>query len=786
MLLKNKNNIRTYRKVAGLFLIFSLFFSSFPSFKQAQAETPRNFASPFQKNISKFNSDKNQEIIEGEIIVKYKKDKIDLEKASGRKKAENSENSKKLEKLDEVEDLNLRLVKTARTTDDTIQELLSDPDVEFAEPNFKRHPMSVPNDTEYLNQWALPKISAPEAWDLETADQQDIIVAVIDTGVDYTHPDLIGNMWNGTTCVNENNVAISGGCPNHGWNFEHDNNDPFDIEGHGTFVAGVIAGTANNSKGISGTSFHNNIKIMPIKFGFDTMSEIKAINFAKNNGARVINASFGGSSSSSLEKNVIDAFPGIFVSAAGNDGTNNDTNPLYPASYTSSNIISVSATDSNDNLASFSNYGATSVDLAAPGVNIQSTDSDNTIFSSASETFDSSSLPYLPTTFSNTSGQWQTASWQDPEHPNDKYASPGITYNANTDIEIVSAFSTNTSSSEALYLSFYIEGDIESAPNCANDYLNVYTSDNTNISTISSTPVHRFWSPKNRGHFYTSSESERAQMLATYSPSEWTYEGVAYNSYGEASGNLVPVYRFWSAQNQHHFYTASETEKNSVDASYTDNEWKLEGIAYYAYTTPEANTKPVYRFWSAQNKVHFYTGEESEKNSTDANYSDNEWKLEGAAWYVPVNANSITTENWTLQEKYCGFSAGETVSLDLTAFKSLQMKIKFLWHTDGNSNTQNFSTSPTLPKIDDVLLEEFNLNSDAYQSGGAGTSYATPLVAGAVAMALSKKPTLSSSDAKSIILNSVDQIPALSGKSVSGGRLNLKKVMEDAAAFIPF
>ncbi|EKD46754.1 MAG: hypothetical protein ACD_67C00079G0001 [uncultured bacterium] len=154
---------------------------------------------------------------------------------------------------------------------------------------------------------------------------------------------------------------------------------------------------------------------------------------------------------------------------------------------------------------------------------------------------------------------------------------------------------------------------------------------------ISSTPVHRFWSPKNRGHFYTSSESERAQMVAAYSPSEWTYEGVAYNSFGESAGNLVPVYRFWSAQNQHHFYTASEDEKNSVDANYTDNEWKYEGIAYYAYTTQEANTKPVYRFWSAQNKVHFYTGEESEKNSTDANYSDNEWKLEGAAWYVPVN-----------------------------------------------------------------------------------------------------------------------------------------------------
>lgn len=148
-------------------------------------------------------------------------------------------------------------------------------------------------------------------------------------------------------------------------------------------------------------------------------------------------------------------------------------------------------------------------------------------------------------------------------------------------------------------------------------------------------PIYRFWSPANRGHFFTSSATERDNIIAAYPPSAWTYEGAAYDSYNTTGSGLTPVYRFWSNQNQHHFYTANENEKNQVVANYTDDEWLLEGIAYYAFQIQQPGTIPAYRFWSNQNRVHFYTANEAEKNSVDANYTDNEWLLEGVTWYVP-------------------------------------------------------------------------------------------------------------------------------------------------------
>jgi hypothetical protein len=209
---------------------------------------------------------------------------------------------------------------------------------------------------------------------------------VIDSGVLYDHLDLDGNMWDGSvSCRDEDNIAIVGGCPNHCWDYENNDNDPYeeydaenDGSGHGTFVSGIVAAETDNNTGISGLSYNNKTKIMALRFGFNTFSEIDAINFAKNNGAKIINASFIGENYSQFEKDAIDSFDGVFVAAAGNGGSddvgdNIDIAPGYPASYTSSNIITVAATDQNDALTPFSNYGSTSVDIAAPGKNLTST-----------------------------------------------------------------------------------------------------------------------------------------------------------------------------------------------------------------------------------------------------------------------------------------------------------------------------------------------------------------------------------------------------------------------------
>ncbi len=152
--------------------------------------------------------------------------------------------------------------------------------------------------------------------------------------------------------------------------------------------------------------------------------------------------------------------------------------------------------------------------------------------------------------------------------------------------------------------------------------------------TIAKENLYRFWSKKNQSHFYTANEEERDYIMSHYDDYVWHYEGVANDVFATQVPNSVPVYRFWSKKNQGHFYTASEEEKNLVINKYDDYVWKYEGVAYYAYPTPQPNSIPIYRFWSKKNQHHFYTASEEEKNLVINKYDDYVWKYEGVAWYA--------------------------------------------------------------------------------------------------------------------------------------------------------
>ena len=222
-------------------------------------------------------------------------------------------------------------------------------------------------------------IDAPEAWDISTGSVS-VVIAVVDSGVDYTHPDLDANIW-----VNTGETSCTDGIDNdgngyiddcRGWDFVNNDNNPMDDNDHGTHVSGTIAAEGNNGIGVTGVNW--TAKIMPLKFlnkkGSGTTADaIEAILYANANGAHVINNSWGGGAFSQALKDAIDASPAVVVCAAGNDGVDNDATPHYPSSYTSVNLLSVAATDDTDILATFSNYGVTSVDLGAPGVSIYST-----------------------------------------------------------------------------------------------------------------------------------------------------------------------------------------------------------------------------------------------------------------------------------------------------------------------------------------------------------------------------------------------------------------------------
>lgn len=255
------------------------------------------------------------------------------------------------------------------------------PAVRFAQADYQVELTAAPNDPLYSREWGLRTIDAPTAWNTTTG-AAGTIVAVIDTGVDYNHPDLRANIWSNSDEIAGNGRDDDGNGyvdDIRGWDFYNNDNDPMDDNGHGTHVAGVIGAAGNNATGISGVNWR--IQIMPLKFlnryGSGSMSNaIRALNYAVNNGAAVSNNSYGGGGFYQAFYNAIAnarARGHIFVAAAGNSSLNADARPQYPASYNLDNIVSVAATDSLDRLASFSNYGASSVDLGAPGVSIYST-----------------------------------------------------------------------------------------------------------------------------------------------------------------------------------------------------------------------------------------------------------------------------------------------------------------------------------------------------------------------------------------------------------------------------
>jgi subtilisin family serine protease len=340
--------------------------------------------------------------VAGELIVKYKETVLDLDRAASLSQVQNFQQQFELVDSRSIKSLNMDVLTSSQSqtvdTFELIQQVKTDPRVEYVLPNYLYRLTSLPNDPKFQDgsMWSLKNtgqtvnkkpgsanadIAAFRAWDLEAGNQQDIIVAVIDSGIAYDHPDLKDNMWDGSNCRDENNRPVAGGCPHHGWDYANNDNDPYDEMGHGTHVAGTIAARSNNSLGITGLSSKNKIKIMALKT--DRASDgllsgeaiLKAIMFAKYNGAKVINASYGGPGGEGNRQAYQDAlsgFDGLFIAAAGNDATNNDQVHQYPSDFDFDSIISVASMDNQDKLSSFSNYGPSSVDVAAPGSDIVS------------------------------------------------------------------------------------------------------------------------------------------------------------------------------------------------------------------------------------------------------------------------------------------------------------------------------------------------------------------------------------------------------------------------------
>lgn len=300
-------------------------------------------------------------------------------------------------------DRSFSVVRISRDKDLTaaMEFLSTEPSVLYSERNYIYHTFDdgKPNDPDFARLWGIKntgqtdtagQIGLPGAdinvlplWGEGFQGDRRIVVAVIDTGVDWVHPDLADNLYTNTAesqGTNGKDDDRNGFVDDlHGWNFGNNTNNSRDDHNHGTHVSGTIGGVGNNGVGVSGVNWR--VSILPVKFldanGSGTLDgAVQSIQYASLMNVNIMSNSWGGGGFSQSMKDAIVAAhkKGIlFVAAAGNDGGDNDSSPTYPASYDVANVVAVAATDNQDKLASFSNYGIRSVHVAAPGVKVYST-----------------------------------------------------------------------------------------------------------------------------------------------------------------------------------------------------------------------------------------------------------------------------------------------------------------------------------------------------------------------------------------------------------------------------
>jgi subtilisin family serine protease len=455
--------------------------------QQYITDNPSSVSSPESSSGSKRGI--TAKYVPGEVLVKFKAGTAastthGIHKALG------------ATKIKEIKHIRVQRVKLPHNmnVEGAVKYYRQEPDVEYAEPNYIIKKTVIPNDTGFTNLWGLNNtgqtggaidadIDAPEAWNITTGSS-NVVLAVIDSGVAYNHPDLAGNIWTNNDEVTGNGIDDDGNGyvdDIYGWDFIDSDGYPVDLNSHGTHVAGTIAAMGNNGVGTAGVMW--SAKIMAIRFlgvsGWgNTANAAEAIMYAADNGARIINASWGEYDYSSTLYNAIDyarTKDVLFVAAAGNENNDNDIHPFYPASYDLPNIISVAATDYNDNLASFSNYGKNSVDLGAPGVDIYSSipvftyGAPITIYS---ENFDSESgdLPLLGWSRGGINSTWAVTTSTRVNGTNSLEDSPGGNYlpDTNSWAWYMAPF---TSVKNNLYtLSFKWKGYVD---HWTNDYLNI-------------------------------------------------------------------------------------------------------------------------------------------------------------------------------------------------------------------------------------------------------------------------------------------------------------------------
>src|SRR5262245_56688960 len=394
---RNTNRRAVYLKVSlALISLLAVFLVT-----QRRASTQEPAQDQAQNETMQVANMDGVEVVEGEAIVRFDTPKQELQTYLNH--AVSMVNAS-LHRGIGPDGLNLFHMRSKAMNTRALLELLKRlPGVRYAEPNYVYRRQLTPNDASFGSLWGMNNtgqtiqgqvgvadadIDAVQAWDVSTGSSS-IVVGVIDTGVDYNHPDLAANVWSAPAAFS---VTVGGqtiNCPagSHGFNAVTNTCTPLDDNNHGSHCSGTIGARGNNSSGVVGVNWTTSImglKFLSASGSGNTADAIECIDFAiqaKNifgagANVRVLSNSWGGGGFSQALLDAINRANNanmLFVAAAGNNNANNDVTAFYPANYTAANVLSVAATDNRDAKSSFSNFGATTVDLGAPGTNILST-----------------------------------------------------------------------------------------------------------------------------------------------------------------------------------------------------------------------------------------------------------------------------------------------------------------------------------------------------------------------------------------------------------------------------
>jgi subtilisin family serine protease len=740
---------------------------------------------------------KNQKIAvhrEGELLVKFKKGVKSIEALSLMPDAKDLSINKKFAVLSRLRGRDYALIRSNKFSASQLADKLKHhPNVEAVSFNYAKYlDATSPDDPDFSSQWPLNNsgqifrsgqlpgtpdadIDAPEAWDLQTGSQS-VVVAVVDTGVDYLHPDLISNMWvnqeeaNGTAGIDDDGNGYVDDV--YGVDTGQEDSDPMDIHGHGTHVAGTIAAEGDNNVGVAGINW--DARIMAIKgFGSDiklwTDAELAAYEYIlemKEQGVNIVavNASYGSTWYDPFQKDGIESLADagiIFVASAGNDGVDNDQHPHYPSDYDLDNIVSVVATDCNDALADFSDYGEVSTDLGAPGVQVLSTlpdiqylPSPTDVFFDDMESGSSKWSAYGPWAITQEVG-WPNYAWSD---------SPNGDYGTNVFHSLVSGpidLAANSDPKGPFRLGFTSHHELEADK----DFLEIH-----------------FYAPPRPSLWQRTTEKAVNGIYAWSDSPNGNYPNYA-NSW-----LVSPVIDISAADDGailSFSHTGTLLNNDVLRILYSADD----GATWTWYTTLSGDYSDGWYGWAPDIPAEFRTSQFKFAFVLDTSklYWADGYYIDDIA--VQDSTHTLTYGNpffhddaegdtiaWTQPQmpdwEYLGYITGSSDGSWLYYYVGIddwfiwnQFRIAFVLNSDDVNQADGVY-------LDNIGIGIPTLANHTYGYWN-GTSMAAPHVTGAVALLAAHHPDESLSGRVYRILDGVDPLSALLGMTTTGGRLNL-------------